>query len=117
MRFLLDARSYDEMKARNDHTPDCYVRPGEYLHHMYVDGIKYAVARALYDCLKEAREKNDYEATRHLNMHKQQLDALVAEAQASGKLSGARVLGGDVPNDDRGIAITPKYQPRLKKLA
>ncbi|MCA0354846.1 MAG: ATP-binding protein [Chloroflexi bacterium] len=113
MRFLLDARSYDEMKARNDHTPDCYVRPGEYLHHMYVDGIKYAVARALYDCLKEAREQNDYEATRHLNMHKQQLDALVAEAQASGKLSGARVLGGDVPNDDGSAPSGNSYHPKV----
>ncbi len=55
MRFLLDARSHDEMNARSDHTPDCYVRPGEYLHHMSVDGIKYVVARALYDCLKDAR--------------------------------------------------------------
>ena len=111
MRFLLDARSHDEMNARSDHTPDCYVRPGEYLHHMYVDGIKYVVARALYDCLKDARERNDYEATRHLNMHKQHLDALVNEAQANGKLSGARVLGGEIPSDDGAAPAGNTYLP------
>jgi hypothetical protein len=111
MRFLLDARSHDELRARNDHSPDCYVRPGEYLHHMYVDGIKYVVARALYDCIKEAREKNDYDATRHLNMHKQQLDMLVAEAQGNGTLTGARVLGGDVPTDDGSATADNSYMP------
>ena len=111
MRFLLDARSHDELRSRNDHTPDCYVRPGEYLHHMYVDGIKYVVARALYDCIKEAREKNDYDANRHLNMHKQQLDLLVAEAQGNGKLSGARLLGGDVPSDDGSAPVGNTYVP------
>ena len=100
MRFLLDARSYEDMKARSNHTRDCYVRPGEYLHHMYVDGIKYVVARALYDCLKEAQADQDADAVRHLMMHKQQLDDLVAEAQKNGGMQGKNVLGGEIPRDD-----------------
>ena len=38
MRFLIAPEFYEEMRQRSDHTPDCYVRPGEYLHHLYVDG-------------------------------------------------------------------------------
>ncbi|HEY1012192.1 MAG TPA: ATP-binding protein [Herpetosiphonaceae bacterium] len=113
MRFLLDQRSYDEMRSRNDHTPDCFVRPGQYLHHMYSEGIKYVVARALYDCIKEAREKEDHDALRHLSMHKQQLDALVADAQASGRLNGARVLGGVVPDDDGSAPADNVYKPPI----
>ncbi len=113
MRFLLDQRSYDEMRARTDHTADCYVRPGEYLHHMYVDGVKYVVARAIYDGLKEAREKNDHEAMRHLGMHKQHLDAMVAEAQRNGTLNGGRMLGSPLPDDDARTAVTNTYLPPL----
>ena len=35
MRVLMDQESYDELLTRHDHPSDCYVRPGEYLHHMY----------------------------------------------------------------------------------
>jgi hypothetical protein len=100
MRFLLDQSSYDELLARTDHTDDCYVRPGEYLHHMYVDGIKYVVARALYDRLKEAHNNGDAEAVRHLHMHRQHLEALVADAQRNGTLGGTRMLGSPLPDDD-----------------
>ena len=40
-----------------DHTPDCYVRPGEYLHHLYIDGVKYVVAPAVLDCLAQAEDR------------------------------------------------------------
>jgi len=113
MRFLLDQHSYDDLLARGDHTVDCYVRPGEYLHHMYIDGVKYVVARALYDCLKEARAKDDQEAVRHLIMHKQQLDVLVAEAQRSGTLNGSRMLGSPVPNDDGSPKLGNTFVPPL----
>ena len=46
MRLLLDQRSYDEMLSKNAHPRDCYVRKTEYLHHLYLDGVKYLVARA-----------------------------------------------------------------------
>ncbi len=113
MRFLLDQRSYDDLLARNDHTPDCYVRPGEYLHHMYVDGVKYVVARAVYDGIKDARAKDDHEAYRHLNMHKQQLDILVADAQRNGTLNGARMLGSPLPSDDAEKSSGNSFVPPL----
>ncbi len=83
MRFLMDQQAYDAMRARKDHTADCYVRPGQYLHHMYVDGVKYEVARAVMECLKEAQAKNDTEAVHHLQLHKSQLDQLLAAAWAT----------------------------------
>lgn len=113
MRFLLDQRSYDDLLAHSDHTVDCYVRSGEYLHHMYVDGVKYIVARALYDCLKQARAKDDHEAIHHLTMHKQHLDLLVAEAQRNGTLNGSRMLGSPVPNDDGGSKSGNSFVPPL----
>lgn len=100
MRFLLDQQSYDELLARTDHTDDCYVHAGEYLHHMYVDGIKYVVARALYDRLKEANTNGDAEAVRHLQMHRQHLEVLVGDAQRSGTLAGARMLGSPLPDEE-----------------
>lgn len=113
MRFLLDQRSYDDLLARKDHTADCYMRPGEYLHHMYVDGIKYVVARALYDGIKDARAKNDLDALRHLNMHKQHLDTLVAEAQRNGTINSARMLGSPLPTDDNTRASGNTFVPPL----
>ncbi len=49
MRFIIANEFYQQMLATEYHTPDCYVRPGEYLHHMYIDGVKYAVAPAVLD--------------------------------------------------------------------
>jgi hypothetical protein len=101
MRFLMDQPSYEQMLARKDHTPDCYARPGEYLHHIYADGIKYVVARALVECLKEATAKKDAEAYRHLQLHKEQLDLLMAKAQQkTGGLANVRVLGDPPPPAD-----------------
>lgn len=111
MRFLLDQRSYDDLQARTDHTADCYVRPGEYLHHMYVDGVKYIVARALYDCIKDATAKRDQEALTHLTMHKQHMDVLVADAQRAGKLNSAQMLGNPLPTDDEGQKQRNSYFP------
>lgn len=111
MRFLLDQRSYDDLQARSDHTADCYVRPSEYLHHMYVDGVKYIVARALYDCIKDATAKRDQEALRHLTMHKQHMDVLVTDAQRAGKLNSAQMLGNPIPADDEGKKQSNGYFP------
>src|SRR3989337_1307843 len=103
MRFLLDDQSYVAMRQRKDHTPDCYARPGEYLHHIYVEGVKYDVARAIMEGLKEAQAKNDAEAIQHLKLHKDQLDLLVAQQQQKGGLTGVRLLG-DPPPVDGGTA-------------
>ena len=59
MRILIDQRSYDEMLGKTSHPRDCYVRGTEYLHHVYLDGVKYLVARAVYDCIKRAQEAQE----------------------------------------------------------
>jgi hypothetical protein len=100
MRFLVDQRSYDDMLAKPSHPRDCYVRDQEYLHHLYVDGVKYVVARAVYDCLKRAQEAGDEEATLHMQFHKDALDKVVAEARSRGvDLRTARALGDAAPTD------------------
>ncbi len=106
MRVLMDQQSYDEMLARRDHTNDCYVRPGQYLHHLYRDGIKYVVARALYAALNEAKQRDDVEALAHLTLHENELRGLVASAKQAGTFSGTQPLGDPEPVD------TPVHLPR-----
>jgi energy-coupling factor transporter ATP-binding protein EcfA2 len=101
MRYLLDQRSYEEMLARTSHSRDCYVRGQEYLHHLYVDGVKYTVARAVYACHKEAQSRDDADALLHLGMHIADLEGLIAAARARGdNLSGLRSLGDPPPTED-----------------
>src|SRR3954462_1022504 len=76
MRFLISPTYHAEMQRRADHSPDCFVRPGEYLHHLYIDGVKYVVAQALSDCLAEARTRSDIDAVRHLTLHYDQFQAI-----------------------------------------
>lgn len=101
MRFLLDQKSYDEMLARKEHPHDCYVRGREYLHHLYIDGVKYTVARALYACIKEATATEDTDALLHLRFHEEDLKRLMAEAHQQGvDIRKARNLGDPPPTDD-----------------
>lgn len=101
MRYLLDQKSYDEMLSREQHPRDCYVRDQEYCHHLYVDGVKYVIARAVYACIKEAQSKNDADALLHLNMHVQDLERLIQEARARGENIGAvRMLGDPPPSNE-----------------
>src|SRR5438067_1841777 len=100
MRYLIDPKHYEEMLQRTDHTPDCFVRPGEYLHHLYLDGVKYTVAQAILECLKEAQGKEDREATDHLLLHQKQLDALLKDAQKQGQLGLTPVLGDPPPQEE-----------------
>jgi predicted ATPase with chaperone activity len=106
MRFLIDEKSYQEMVSRSDHPDDCYVRPGEYLHHMYLDGIRFVIARAVVEGLKAAEEKKDREATLHLALHKKQLDALLAQQKKSGNLGRNRMIGDPLPKPDISSAET-----------
>ncbi len=119
MRFLLDEKSYQEMLVRKDHTPDCYVRPGEYLHHLYVNGVRYTVMRAVIQCLKQAEEKNDKEARIHLTLHTKQFDRLYAQERAKGtNLQNLRFLGDPPPKDDGSTRIGKTYvPPRPTKLS
>jgi hypothetical protein len=100
MRFLLDQRSHEEMLSRKQHPRDCYARGTEYLHHVYIDGVKYVVARAIYDCIKRAQAAEDAEALLHLLFHKEELDKAVAEARAKGiDVRSARAIGDPPPSD------------------
>jgi hypothetical protein len=104
MRFLVDQQSYEEMTAKRLHPRDCYVRNHEYLHHLYVDGVKYCVARAVFDCIKTAQDANDQEALLHLLFHKEELDRAVAEARTRGlDIRTARALGDPPPSDDEAM--------------
>lgn len=112
MRVLMDQQSFEEMLTRDDHTDDCYVRRGQYLHHMYRDGIKYIVARALYTALAEAKRCNDDEALEHLGMHEAELSGLVAVARQAGQLNGVHPLGDPDPVETS-IAASETFKPKL----
>lgn len=108
MRFLLDQKSCEEMLSRSAHPRDCYVRGTEYLHHLYVDGVKYIVARAVYACIKQATVADDNDALLHLNIHVQELEKVIAEARKNNvNINNARVLGDPPPTDDE---ARPKLQ-------
>jgi len=100
MRFILSPEYQEQMHSIRDHTPDCYVRPGEYLHHLYVDGVKYVIVPALLECLEQAEAAADQGALRHLHLHKSQYDLLLAEAMRMGGLEGVVLLGDAPPEDD-----------------
>src|SRR6266496_4456674 len=113
MRLLIDQRSYDEMLSKTSHPRDCYVRKAEYLHHLYVDGVKYLVARAVYDCIKRAQEADDQDALLHLLFHKDELERAVAEARAKGtNLATTRGIGDPAPTDDVAMPkLSNKFTP------
>ena len=115
MRFIIANEFYQQMIQVPDHTPDCYVRPGEYLHHMYIDGVKYAVAPAVMDCLAQAETKGDQEAVAHLRLHKLHFEALLADAERAGNLTDDVTLLGDAPpTDEEGMPATGNaYVPRV----
>jgi hypothetical protein len=115
MRFIIANEFYQQMLQVPDHTPDCYVRPGEYLHHMYLDGVKYTIAPAVVDCLAEAEAKGDAEAVAHLQLHKLHYDSLLADAERTGTLTEEVTLLGDAPpTDEEGLpSVGNAYAPRL----
>ncbi|GAC1539674.1 MAG: ATPase AAA [Herpetosiphon sp.] len=101
MRYLLDQKSYEEMVGRAVHPRDCYIRGTDYLHHIYIDGIKYVVCRALYSCVKEATAQHDAEALLHLQMHVVDLENIIVESRQQGiNISTARMLGEAPPTQE-----------------
>ncbi|HUR53841.1 MAG TPA: ATP-binding protein [Gemmataceae bacterium] len=113
MRFIIANEFYQQMVQIPYHTPDCYVRAGEYLHHMYIEGVKYTIAPAVIDCLAQAEAKNDIEAIAHLRLHKLHYDALLADAQRFGDLEGVTLLGDPPPTDEEGMPVSgSQYVPR-----
>jgi hypothetical protein len=112
MRFIIAREFFDQMKEQDYHLPDCYVRPGEYLHHMYIDGVKYVVVPALEECLGLAEERKDLEALRHLNLHKSHYDIFYAEAMQAGDLEGVTLLGDPPPDIEEAVPkISNPYSP------
>jgi hypothetical protein len=106
MRFLVDQRSYEEMLARKSHSRDCYVRKQEYLHHIYIDGVKYCVARAVFDAIKVAQDADDQDALLHLLAHKEELDRAAAEARSKGiDIRTARAIGDPPPSDEESMPV------------
>src|SRR6516162_9826613 len=115
MRFIIANEFYQQMLQMPSHTPDCYVRPGEYLHHMYLDGVKYVIAPAVMDCLAEAESKGDVDAIAHLKLHKLHYESLMADAERTGTLTDEVTLLGDAPPSDE-EALPPtghSYAPRV----
>ncbi len=108
MRYLLDQQSYQEMKSKEEHPRDCYVRGHEYCHHLYVDGVKYVVARALYECVEEAKKKEDEDALLHLMFHKEDMEKLLAEERKKGSDIRSMRLLGDAPPDEGDAMPTAK---------
>ena len=121
MRILIDQRSVEEMQSKPTHPRDCYVRGAEYLHHLYVDGVKYLVARAVYDGIKRAQEADDQDALLHLLYHKDELERAVAEARAKGvNLAATRAIGDPPPSDDVAMprlsnSFTPKEPETIEQ--
>jgi hypothetical protein len=113
MRVIIAPEFHQQMLAEPYHPADCYVRPGEYLHHMYIDGVKYAVAPAVLDCLAKAEAAGDTEAVEHLRLHKSQYETLLADAQRYGSLDGVTLLGDPPPTDEESApSSTNQYTPR-----
>ena len=114
MRFIIANEFYQQMLQMPEHTPDCYVRPGEYLHHMYLDGVKYVIAPAVIEGLAQAEAKGDAEAISHLQLHKLHFDSLLADAERSGTLTAEVTLLGDAPpTDDEAMPVIGNaYAPR-----
>jgi hypothetical protein len=114
MRFIIAEEFYHQMLQVPYHTPDCYVRPGEYLHHMYIDGVKYVIAPAVLDGLAQAEARNDAEAIAHLRLHKLHYEALLADAQRMGDLDGVTLIGDPPPTDEESApASETHYSPRV----
>ncbi|QDU24281.1 ATP-binding protein [Urbifossiella limnaea] len=114
MRFIIAEEFYHQMLQVPYHTPDCYVRPGEYLHHMYIEGVKYAIAPAVLDGLAQAEARNDAEAIAHLRLHKLHYEALLADAQRHGDLDGVTLIGDPPPTDEEAVPVTAgHYSPRV----
>jgi predicted ATPase with chaperone activity len=115
MRFIIANEFYQQMLQMPYHTPDCYVRPGEYLHHMYIDGVKYVIAPAVLDCLATAETKVDAEAVAHLQLHKLHFESLLADAERNGTLTEEVTLLGDAPpTDEEALPQSGNtYIPRL----
>jgi hypothetical protein len=107
----MDQESYDALLTRQDHPADCYVRPGEYLHHMYRGAIKYLVAPALPAALAEAAQRHDYEALAHLRLHEARLREFMSTAGPAGTVDPTRAAGTLEPSGVPAQAAPAPFVP------
>lgn len=113
MRFIIAPEFHEQLLQQEDHLPDCFVRPGEYLHHMYIDGIKYVIVPALLECLKQAEENQDLEAIQHLRLHESHYLKLYDDALNNGGLEGVTLLGDPPPDIEEAVPkIVNPFVPR-----
>ena len=97
------------------HTADCYVRPGEYLHHMYIDGIKYVVAPAVMDGPRRGRGGRGPGGDRPpAACTSSTTRRLLADAERYGNLDGVTLLGDPPPTDEESAPTVsePVHAPR-----
>ncbi len=114
MRVIIAPEFHQQMLSLEYHPADCYVRPGEYLHHMYIDGVKYVVAPAVLECLEQAEAAGDQVAADHLRLHKVHYEMLLADASRYGSLEGVTLLGDPPPTEDESSPPSGNaFQPRL----
>jgi hypothetical protein len=114
MRVIIAPEFHQQMLSLPFHPADCCVRPGEYPHHMYIDGVKYVVAPAVLEGLEQAEAKGDQEAIDHLRLHKVHYESLLADAARYGSLEGVTLLGDPPPTDDEAVPVTGnQFLPRL----
>ncbi|MEZ6142853.1 MAG: ATP-binding protein [Zavarzinella sp.] len=121
MRFIIANEFYEQLLQEPFHEADCYVRPGEYLHHMYIDGVKYVIVPALIACLQEAEERQDDEALRHLGLHYSHYEHLLKEAEEAGGLEGVTLLGDPPPDIEEAVprvhnAYVPKPPTKWEEI-
>lgn len=121
MRFIIAPEFYEQMLQEESHPADCFVRPGEYLHHMYIDSIKYVVVPALLKAIEDAEAAKDEEALQHLRLHESHYLKLYKEAEANGGLEGVTLLGDPPPDIEESVpkianAFIPKSPMRWEDL-
>jgi hypothetical protein len=112
MRVIIAPEFYEQLLQTEHHPDDCCVRPGEYPHHLYFEGVKYIVAQAVVACMEQAMAAEDQEAIDHLHLHKVHYEMLLADAARYGSLEGVTLLGDPPPSENDTPAPVNQYLPR-----
>ena len=106
------------MLSKPLHPRDCYIRnqriPAPYI---YSDGVKYIVARAVFDCIKKAQEADDQEALLHLLLHKEEIEQAGSARRTRHGIDPrtARAIGDPPPTDEESRPTLPQFFVPAKK--
>ena len=100
MRVIIAPEFYQQMLQTPYHTAGLLRPPGEYLHHMYIDGVSTSCPGG--DRLPgPGRGGRRRGGDRPPDLHKLHYDALLADAQRYGRLEGVTLLGDPPPTETR----------------